>query len=223
MREVETPFFPLRTITCDSIYIDEYINIIFKDDKNGFSFMGEIMNSLELDMNIIFRGGIHSYREERRLRSKGDLDVPGIVSFGFFLIIIGIVYLTTPNIIEAFRNFFRDIELVNVPGTPNIFIPAPASSHPLLYGAFEKFCYAFGAAQVIILILRLIFRSNVSDGAKNIGDIVFWLGLGYVAGLLKAGAMSWFSFWSSFIIFAGLSLIIKSLIILIVRKNSLER
>lgn len=182
------------------------------------------MNSLELGTDIIFRGGIHSYRDEMRRRSrKGGLDIPGIVSFGFFLIIIGIVYLITPNIIDAFRTFFRNIELVNVPGAPNIFIPAPASSHPLLYGAVEKFCYAFGAAQVIILILRLIYRSNISDRAKNIGDIVFWLGLGYVAGLLKADAISWFSFWSSFIILAGLSLIIKSLIIIIVGKNSLER
>ena len=180
------------------------------------------MNSLELGMDIIFSGGIHSYREKMSRRSKGGLDIPGIVSFGFFLIIIGIVYLITPNIIEAFRIFFRDIELVNMPGTPNIFIPAPASSHPLLYAAVEKFCYAFGAAQVIILILRLIYRSNVSDRAKNIGDIVFWLGLGYVAGLLKADVISWFSFWSSFIILAGLSLTIKSLIIIIVGKNSLE-
>ena len=150
------------------------------------------------------------------------MDVPGLVSFGLFLIILGAVFLGTPGVVGAMRAFIEDFALVEVPGTPGWLMPAPASSHPLIYGAVERFCRAFGASQVVVLILRFVFRSPVSAKSKSIGDIALWLGVSYVAGMLKAGAVGWFTFWSGFVILAGVSLIIRSLILLALGERAIR-
>jgi len=173
----------------------------------------EAMSAPSVDPMIKFSAQSHG---DRMLGGPGggSSDVPGLVSLGFFLVILGAIFLITPDAVGAASAFIKDFTLVEIPGTPRWLLPAPASSHPVIYGAVERFCLAFGASQAVVLILRFVFRSSVSKKAKSLGDIVFWSGISYIAGLLQTGGLGWFTFWSGFIIFAGLSLIIRSLIIL---------
>ncbi len=106
-----------------------------------------------------------------------------------------------------------DFQLVEIM-EPNIFLPAPASSHPVLYGAIEEFSYLFGIFQVGMLILRFAYGSSPSQKAGTASNVVFWLGAGYLLGILKDQAIGWFAFLAGLIILIGLSIIIRSAITL---------
>ena len=137
----------------------------------------------------------------------------GFIPFGFFLISIGVTFLTTPNLINEISAFFRDFQLVKIM-EPNVFLPAPASSHPVLYGAVEGFCYLFGIFQVGMLILRFAYGSSPSQKAGTASDIVFWLGAGYLLGILRDQMIGWFTFLAGLIILIGISIIIRAAITL---------
>ena len=173
----------------------------------------EAVSAPRLDSSIKLSGQPHEDKIRGGSR-MGNMDVPGLVSFGFFLVLLGAIYLSTPNAVDAIRALIDDFTLVEIPGSPRWVFPAPASNHPVIYGSVERFCFAFGASQVIVLILRFVYRSSLSRKAKSVSDVFFWLGAAYIADLLKTGVLNWFMFWSGFIIFAGLSLIIRSLIVL---------
>jgi len=157
-------------------------------------------------------GEIESYRRKRRLEG-----VFGAISAGFFLLLLGGIFVATPDLAEAIRVFstnFRNIEVA-----PNLFLPVPLSPHPILYTAAEQFCLAYGFFQVIMLVLRLGARSPIDGVARNIQSILFWLGAGLITSrlLIEATGLSvrqeWFAFWSAIIMLAGLSLIIRGIIL----------
>jgi len=149
----------------------------------------------------------------RRYGEEAGRDVLGFVPFGFFLISIGVTFLTRPNLIDAISAFFRDFHMVKIM-EPNVFFPAPVSNHPVLYGAVEEFCYLFGIFQVGMLILRFAYGSSPSQKAGTASDIVFWLGAGYIVGILKDQTIGWFAFIAGLIILIGISIIIRSVITL---------
>jgi len=149
----------------------------------------------------------------RRYEEEAGRDILGFVPFGFFLISIGVTFLTTPNLIGAISAFFRDFHLVKIM-EPNILLPAPRSSHPILYGAFEGFCYLFGIFQVGMLILRFAYGSSPSQRAGTASNVVFWLGAGCLVGILRDQTIGWFAFIAGLIILVGLSIIIRSAITL---------
>jgi predicted ferric reductase len=148
----------------------------------------------------------------KRYEEEARRDILGLVSFGFFLISIGVVFLTSPNLISEISVFFRDFQLKEL--WPNVFLPAPTSNHPVLYGAIETFCYIFGIFQVGMLILRFAYRSSASKRAGTASNIVFWLGAGYLLGILKDQTIGWFSFIAGLIILIGICVIIRSIITL---------
>jgi hypothetical protein len=147
---------------------------------------------------------------ERRLKRP---DVLGFVSFGFFLVLIGVIFVITPNLGDEIVDFFTDIELVEV--YSNVFFPAPASSHPVFYTAVAQFCIAYGLLQIAVLILRVYLGDNLSRKAGTLSGTVFWLGAGYLLTVLSAANIEWFAFLSWLVIFAGLSLVVRSLVILL--------
>lgn len=168
--------------------------------KSCMSRSAHPMSNSRREEDICF--GPREPREER--------NVEGLVKFGFFLIILGAVYLATPNIIQEIGAFFKDFQLVKV-SEPNISFPAPSSNHPVVYGAVELFCYGFGLFHIALLIALILYRSSVKKTGETLSGIVFWLGAGYSAGLLKAQVLGWFSYIACLIILAGVSLIITSL------------
>jgi len=146
-------------------------------------------------------------------RRSEELDRLGFASFGFFLVLLGVIFLVTPNLGDEIIAFFKDFELVEV--YPNVFFPAPASNHPVLYTAVAEFCIAFGLFHIAILFLRFYLRDHLSRKAGAVSSVVFWLGTGYLLTVLLAGNVDWFVFLSELIILVGLSLVVRSLVTLL--------
>ncbi len=147
---------------------------------------------------------------ERRING---LDRLGFASFGFFLVLIGVIFVITPNLGNEIADFLKDFELAEV--SPKVYFPKPGSDRPVLYTAVAQFCIAYGLFQIAILILRLYFGDYLSRKAGTLSGVVFWLGAGYLLIILSAGNIEWFAFLSGLIIFVGLSLVVRSLVILL--------
>jgi len=146
---------------------------------------------------------------ERRSEGRDRLS---LASFGFFLILIGAILLITPNYHDEFSAFIKDFHLVKV--ASNIFLPAPKSSHPVVYTALMEFCIVYGLFQIAILIFRFALRDPVDKKAETVSGIVFWLGAGYLLSMLSAGNIGWFSFLAGLVIFIGLAIFVRSFIAL---------
>ena len=144
-------------------------------------------------------------------RSEG-VDRFSLASFGFFLILIGAIILITPNYYDEFSAFFRDFHLVRV--ASNFFLPAPKSSHPIVYTAFMDFCIAYGLFQIAVLVFRFVLRDSVDRKSGTASGIVFWLGAGYLLSMLITKSIGWFNFLAGLVIFIGLSIVVRSLVTL---------
>ncbi len=135
----------------------------------------------------------------------------GLISFGFFLILVGFIWLNTPGLKDAVVAFIKDFQLKQA--FPNVYLPAPKSewNHKVVYGAFQQFCVGYGLFQLVVLALRFVFGSSISDKAGTVSSFVFWLGLSFFVGLLLTEAVVWFAFLAGFIVIVGLSIIVRGL------------
>ncbi len=137
-------------------------------------------------------------------------DDTGWISFGAFLIIAAVIYLTTPNLGQEIKSFVLDFQMVKV--FENFWWFEPQHPHPVLYTAMEHFCYAFGAVQLGILGLRFVVGSSIRGKAETFSGVVFWLGAGYLLSLLVQGVLPWFSFIAGLIVLVGISIVVQALI-----------
>ena len=144
-------------------------------------------------------------------------DILGLISFGFFLILVGVIFINTPNLIDEIQNFFTDFNLVEV--YSNVFLPAPRTSHPVIYTAVAEFSFAFGLIQIILLGLRFIVRDTLSRKAETFASIFFWLGMGLGFNMLAAEQIGWFALVAWFIIFVGLTILIRSMAVLLFKSH----
>ncbi|MDH5783889.1 MAG: hypothetical protein OEZ35_09585 [Candidatus Bathyarchaeota archaeon] len=98
-------------------------------------------------------------------------------------------------------------------------MPAPRSewNHKVVYSAFQQFCIGYGIFQIVILVLRFVFSSSVSDKAGTVSSLVFWLGLAFFVGLLLAEAVGWFAFLAGFIVVVRLSLVVRGVAQILMR------
>ena len=142
----------------------------------------------------------------------------GIVRVGFFFILVGMIFLLTPNILGSISAFFNDSAIVQVPNT-QVFIPAPASvgNHLVVYSAFEEFSLIWGIFQIFLLFWRAILHSSPRRKARTVSSIVFWLGISYLTYMfliVNTTIIGWFLFWIAVSILIGLSLIVRGLAML---------
>lgn len=143
--------------------------------------------------------------------SKSDADRSlNLISFGLFLLLIGAVYLNTPQIFSLVETFFRDLQLVRI--TDNLFLPAPTSNHPEFYGAIELFSFAYGITQGLLFILSFALNASLGKKSEFLSGVVFWIGVGYLFGLLSSRSVTWFLLLSGVIILLGLSIIMGALL-----------
>jgi len=147
-------------------------------------------------------------------RQQKEQDKLGIASVGFFFFLIGVIWIITPSlsqkVIDFFNSFTFEKEIfLNVP------FPAPTGAHRVVYTALARFCFVFGLFQIVILVLRFFFREPLNRMAGTFSGIVFWLGAGFVSNLLAARAIEWFGFLGWLIVLIGLSLVVRSLLILL--------
>jgi hypothetical protein len=140
------------------------------------------------------------------------------LSVGGVLVLIGIVWVTNPNLYGNIVNFFKDITNTQVSGT-SIFSPVPAvpSAHAALYTAVGQFDLGVGILQVVILVALLIVQSRIRRIAEAAGSLVFWFGASYLTQTFLNSTTTqkmWFQFWSAIIILYGVSLIVRAMVFL---------
>jgi len=175
-------------------------NVLLEALKNGTDQLYYIISGKVLLMA--------EWRKER--------DWLSIVSFGFFLIIVGVIWLITPNPYDEALAFAKDFHLENI--TENVYLPAPASPHPVVYTAIAQFCLTFGIFHIIVLGLRIVFKEPLNRKSGTVPSVVFWLGASYFLFALAAENISWFAFLAGLIIIIGLMIVVSSLIKLLFLK-----
>lgn len=131
------------------------------------------------------------------------------LSFGVFLIIIGVLFLLNPNLIDEVRVFFEDFKLEQVSGS--FYFPAPQSHHPTLYNSIALFCFTFGTYQIFLLILRIALEATSTKKVETFTSILFWLATGFAMLMLKNGTIEWMTFIAWLIILAAIIIIIRSI------------
>jgi len=144
------------------------------------------------------------------------------VSAGFFFIVVGALFVIMPTLFDRIVAFFNNFDLVTI---PNLGIPWPAPvspfSHSVVYLAAERFCFIWGVFQIVILVLRLVLRSNVEKVSETVSNMVYWFGSGVLVRMFLlefvrfptvAGLTRWFVFWAAIIMLFGVTLIIRGII-----------
>ena len=148
-------------------------------------------------------------------RSEGT-DWLSIVSIGFFLVLLGVIWIITPDCSSEVVTFFKSFHLENV--TERIILPVPGLDHSVVYTAAMQFCLAFGVFHIVILALRFVLRESMDRKTGTISGIVFWLGAGFFLNMLAAGDIGWFGFLAGLIICIGLLIIVSSLVKLLFKR-----
>jgi hypothetical protein len=152
------------------------------------------------------------------------------LSAGAFFLLVGALFLITPNLFDKIQTFFTDFTLKEpIPHLTNVFVPVPEhlEQHTTVYFAAWQFSVVWGVFQVIILALRFAAGSPVSKKAKTAGNVVFWLGAAYLIDVLfnrplligskafidSKALENWFVFWAAIIMLIGVSLIVRAVIL----------
>jgi hypothetical protein len=140
------------------------------------------------------------------------------ISAGFFLLLVGAIFVITPNLFEVIIDFFKDFKLVDVPNT-NIIFPGPEfpGSHLTVYQAAGQVSAALCVFQIVILALRFVIPSSWGKRAETVGNFVYWAGAAFLIQLFLVDSTQWFVFWSTIIILAGVSLIVRAVVMAISR------
>jgi hypothetical protein len=147
-------------------------------------------------------------------------------SAGVFLILLGAIFVITPNFFDKISAFFMNFEIVKVSHI-EIYLPAPKNpaSHTVIYSAAAQFCLAWGIFLIALLCFRIFARSPLNKKAENFSDIVVWLGGNVlITSFLneEATASAWFAFWALVIALIGVSLIVRALVLATFRPRKIQ-
>jgi len=154
----------------------------------------------------------------------------GAVSAGCFLILVGLIFVTTSGLFTNVIDFFKNFDVIEVSRT-GIFLPAPKNPNTQyaanVYEAVSLFSLIWGFFQIAFLGLRFAFNSPAGKKAENAGNVVFWFGTYYLVNMyligmpliLSEAQKSWFSFWAMLISLIGVTLIVRALILAVLPRN----
>ena len=145
-----------------------------------------------------------------------------IVSFGFFLILVGAIFVAWPTLYNALSTFLNSNSWMNVNiRNSGVVIPVPItpSAHHVVYEAAFEFCLAWGLFQVFVIAFRFVSGSSPRRKTRTISSAVFWLGASYLINVyldsLKATSKNqldaWYTFWAAIIVLIGVALIVRGL------------
>ena len=140
------------------------------------------------------------------------------ISLGAVFILIGAIYINTPDLWGKTVDFFNSFTSTQVTNT-GITLPAPQfpASHAVLYGAVFQFSLGITILEILLLALRLLLRSPIRKTAEAVGNLVFWLGASYLVTTYLNNTTTisqWFMFWAGVLMIAGLSLIARGFVLL---------
>jgi len=146
---------------------------------------------------------------------KERTDILGLANFGIFLILIGIIVATTPNLVEGVADFLRDFNLTEV--APNVLLPIPGLDHPVVFGALYQFCLYFGILQIPMLAARFILKDTPRRTASTAMGIVFWLGAAWLVSMIIT--ITWLNFVGYIIALVGIAIVVENVIVLMTRRR----
>jgi len=145
-------------------------------------------------------------------KRRDQPDVLGLTTFGLFLILAGVMLMTTPNLLERGWEFLRDLEIQKF--SSHMYLPAPKSNHLILFTALSRFSFYFAILHVPILVARLILKNPVDKTAGTVSGLVFWFGATWIINQLVAGSIAWFVFLGYLIALIGVSIVVQNAVIL---------
>jgi len=133
------------------------------------------------------------------------------ISFGFFLLLLGILFVSTPDLFGKISDFFTDFGIEEVSNS-GVFLPAPENpqSHLALYTVMGTVSIAAVVFQAIILALRFVISSSWSKRAETMGSFVYWIAVAFLVQWFLIDRTQWFVFWSFIIMAAGVSLLVRA-------------
>ena len=154
-----------------------------------------------------------SYLNHNDKATKNQERLFTAISAGFFLLLIGAIFIITPNLFREIMDFFGDFTVVNIPNTEIVFLgPEFPRLHLNVYEAMGNASIAFAVFQLIILALRFVIPSSWGKRSETAGNMVYWSGAAYLIQLFLIENSQWFVFWSTIIIIVGVSLIVRAVV-----------
>ena len=145
------------------------------------------------------------------------------VSVGFCLLLIGFLFVATPNLFDKVIDFVEDFGLVDVPHTAIMFLgPSYPARHLVIYEAAGQFSIGLTVLQVIMLALRFVIPSSLRKKSEAVGGLVYWAGASFLVQSffvdnLPVSMTNWFQFWSLILVLAGVSIIARAAVMAVSR------
>lgn len=155
---------------------------------------------------------------ETRLRRSDD-QLLRLLSFGVFLLILGIIVLATPNLSDQISAFVQDLKLEQIQPGVNASLPAPQGPHPQLYGAAALFGLAFGAYLVLLLIAKFVLGADLNQKAETLTGVILWVGIGLAMLALARGTVAWLLFVAIAVVLIAILILVRSAAFLISKKR----
>ncbi len=143
---------------------------------------------------------------------QGRKDPLDLITLGLFLLLVGVIFIITPDLLDKAYDFFRDIELVEL--YSDIYLPAPKSDHPVLFKALSRFCFYFAVLQIPVLAVRFILKDPAEKKAGGFSGLLFWFGAAWIIDLSMAEDTGWFTFLGYLIALIGICIVAKNALIL---------
>ncbi|MDI9608775.1 MAG: hypothetical protein QFX34_00670 [Candidatus Verstraetearchaeota archaeon] len=150
--------------------------------------------------------------------SRGDRDFLGLVNFGAFLVVVGSFFAFSPSLIDRFREFITDFELLEI--SQGIYLPVVKGPHPEVYSFLLWLGIAMVVTNALILVARYIIRDSVRRKADTFSGVVFWAGVALLADQLFRQNLEFQAVYSYFIIIAGVSILSSGIGLLLARRTS---
>ena len=154
-------------------------------------------------------------------RYPKKIDFLAIVSAGFFLLLVGMIFVATPNLPREIYDFFRGFRLQQV--YPGVSFFAPTSNPAVVYNVAFQFCFVFGIFQAAILGARFVLNDPVGRKAGTFSGLIFWLGAAAALWLLIAGSIDWFIFLGCLAVLIGIAIAVRCAITFVFWKSARMR
>jgi hypothetical protein len=162
----------------------------------------------------------------RRISRRHREGLFSAISAGFFLVLIGMLFVTIPGLSDKIVAFFRDFNVIQVPHLEGVSLLGPqnprAADALAVYSAAMRFSLVWAIFLTAMLGARFVVSSPKRRSAQNLGDLVFWFGAAYLIQnlLIDVDSTEWFGFWAAIIVLFGVSLIVRAIFLAVVSLRS---
>jgi hypothetical protein len=138
-------------------------------------------------------------------------DILGAVTAGLIIILLAIIIILTPTLLAQIIAFVTDFVWQQVAPGFWWWVPANPSAHVGIYTAMYQFFLGLLIVNIIVLILRVLFRDSYRRQIESIGGIVFAAGVTWATWILLYPPYDWVVWSGYLIVFGGVSIIFSSI------------